>query len=91
MSVKLECDLCSRLVTEDKTQEDGSIEEWEAHADEVRPFTQTPCSTVCGTCHEAIRVVVCTLVAALERIRTPQENAARIDPALDMTPGAFVE
>lgn len=91
MSVKMECDLCGRLVTEDKTQEDGSIEEWEAHADEVRPFTTSPCQTVCGVCHEAIRVTVCTLVTALERIRTPAENAARIDPALNVLPGALVE
>lgn len=83
--VMLECDLCGRMVTENKHREDGSIEEWETHADEVRPFTSSPCQTVCGVCHEAVRVTVCTLVAALERIRTPAENASRVDydPAED--------
>ena len=80
MAVKLECDLCGKLVTEDKERVDGSIEEWEAHADDVRPFVGNV-STVCGECYEPIRVTVFAVVGALRRLHPDPELYPEPDPA----------
>ena len=67
MAIKLECDLCGKLVTESKEWEDRSVEEWEDHAERLSSFIT--CTTVCGQCFATIRVVMKALLASLERIR----------------------
>ena len=79
MAIKLECDLCGKLVTEDKTQVDGSIEEWEAHADAVRPFVGNV-STICSECFAPIETTVFAVVGALRRLHPEPELYPEPDP-----------